>query len=140
MPPRRLEDVFKICLQDVFSITIFRIPGRLARGLENVFKTSSRRLRRRKNVTRKTCSRRVQDVFKTNKCLLGSYFSVCENVAIYHYIKGEFPPLWQVFQFSLFFHLFQCLSQYMFGHNFTMKFPPDFHNYTGLNRLANSFS
>ena len=28
----------------------------------------------------------------------------------------------------------------MFGHNFTMKFPPDFHNYTGSNGLVNSFS
>ena len=54
-------------------------------------------------------------------------FQVCENFAIYHYIKGEFTPLWQVFQFFLSLH-FQCLSQYMCGHNLTMKFPPDFHN------------
>ena len=25
----------------------------------------------------------------------------------------------------------------MSGHNLTMKFPPDFHNYTGLNGLGN---
>ena len=36
--------------------------------------------------------------------------------------------------------LLQCLSGYMCGHNLTMKFPPDFHNYTGLKGLVNSFS
>ena len=30
-------------------------------------------------------------------------------------------------------------SRYMVGHNFTIKFPPDFHYYTGLNGLVNSF-
>ena len=35
--------------------------------------------------------------------------------------------------------LLECLSGYMCGHNLTMKFPPDFHNYTGLNRFVNSF-
>ena len=46
----------------------------------HVFKTSSRRLGRRKIVTLKTCWRRLQDlswgrvedIFKTNKCLLGN--------------------------------------------------------------------
>ena len=66
MPPRGLEDVF--------IVTIFRLPRRLedvlkissralARGLENFFKTFSRGLRktssrplgRRKIVTLKTC-------------------------------------------------------------------------------------
>ena len=64
------------------------------------------------------------------------FFKVCENFEIYHYIKGEFTPLWQVFQFFFFFSL-QCLSRYMCGHNLTMKFPHDFHNCTGLNRLVN---
>ena len=31
------------------------------------------------------------------------------------------------------------ISQYMCGHNLTMKFPPDFHNYTGLKGLVNSY-
>ena len=52
---------------------------RLARCLQDVFKTFSRRLGGRKIVTLKTCWRRLQDmsrrrlhnVFKTNKCLLG---------------------------------------------------------------------
>ena len=61
-------------LEDVFSITIFRLPRRLedilktssrrlARGLENVFKTSSRSLR-------KTSSRRLGR--PTNVCWEGT--------------------------------------------------------------------
>ena len=47
------------------------IPGKnFARCLQDVFNTSSRRLGRRKTVALKTCWRRLQDVFKTNKCLL----------------------------------------------------------------------
>ena len=76
--------------QDVFSVTIFRLPGRLedvlkmssrrlARGLENLFKTSSRRLGRRKIVMLKKCSRRLQDVLKTSKCLLGFFFAFIPN-------------------------------------------------------------
>ena len=68
MSSRRLQT----CLQDVFSVTIFRLPRRLC-------ETLSRRLGRRKIVTLRTCWRRLQDmswrplqdVFKTNKCLLG---------------------------------------------------------------------
>ena len=42
--------------------------------------------------------------------------------------------------FSLFpsFNFSSCYG-YMCGDNLTMKFPADFHNYTGLNRLVNSF-
>ena len=90
MPARRLEDVF--------SVTIFRLPGRLedvlkmssrrlARGLENLFKTSSRRLHktssrrlgRRKIAMLKKCWRRLQDVLKTSKCLLGFFFAFIPN-------------------------------------------------------------
>ena len=35
--------------------------------------------------------------------------------------------------------LLECLSEYMYGHKLKMKFPPDFHNYTGLIELVNSF-
>ena len=35
--------------------------------------------------------------------------------------------------------LLECLNGYMCGHNLTMKFPPDFHNYTGLNGFVNCF-
>ena len=82
MPLRHLEDVFKICLLDVFSVTMFRLPRRrcLQDVLREFLKTSSRRLGRRKIVMLKTCWRRLQDmswrrlqdVLKTNKCLLGS--------------------------------------------------------------------
>ena len=62
-------------LQDVFSVTIFCI--------KTSCEMSSRRLGRRKIVTLKTCwrrlqdmsSRRLQDVLKTNKCLLGWHFN-----------------------------------------------------------------
>ena len=42
--------------------------------------------------------------------------------------------------FSLFpsFNFSSCYG-YMCSDNLTMKFPPDFHNYTGLNGLVNSF-
>ena len=64
--------VFKTCLQDVFSVTIFRLPRRLQdffktswRRLQNVLKRSrkrsSRRLGWRKLVTLKTRCRRLQD-------------------------------------------------------------------------------
>ena len=71
--------VFKTCLQDVFSVTIFRLPRRLqatclARCLQDVFKMSSRRPGRLKVASLKTCWKRLQDVFKTKKCLLGPYF------------------------------------------------------------------
>ena len=35
--------------------------------------------------------------------------------------------------------LLECQNWYMCGHNLTMKFPPDFHNYTGLNGFVNCF-
>ena len=42
--------------------------------------------------------------------------------------------------FSVFpsFNFSSCYG-FMCGDNLTMKFPPDFHNYTGLNGLVNSF-
>ena len=55
---RRLQDMSSRRLQDVFSVTIFRLPRRLP----DVFKTSSKRLGRRKIVTLKTCWRRLQDM------------------------------------------------------------------------------
>ena len=66
---------------------------------------------------------------------------VSKVAALYttHYTNGEFTPTFTIFQFFLFFY-FQCLSGYMCGHNLTMKFPPDFHNYTALKWLVNSFS
>ena len=50
MSSRHLQDMSSRRLQDVFSVTIFRLP----RGLQDVFKTSCKR-----------SSRRLQDVFKT---------------------------------------------------------------------------
>ena len=44
-----------------------------------------------------------------------------------------------VFPFFQHLQLLDCLNGYMCGDNVIMKFPPDFHNFTGLNRLMNSF-
>ena len=67
--------VFKMCLKNVFQR---RLQGIFARPLQDVFKKTShsyilkksrRRLVREKNLTLKTCSRRLQDVFtKINLC------------------------------------------------------------------------
>ena len=58
---RGLQDMSSRRLEDVFSVTIFRLPRRLKDVLQEVFKTSSRRLGRRKIVTLKTCWRPLQD-------------------------------------------------------------------------------
>ena len=86
-----LRDVLKTSSRYVFKTSWRRLQRnnfsssktssrRLARGLENVFKMPSRRLGRRKIVRLRTCWRRLQgmswrllqDILKTNKCLLGS--------------------------------------------------------------------
>ena len=51
-----LQDMSSRRLQDVFSVTIFHLSRRL-------WKTSSRRLGRRKIIMLKTCWRRLQDMF-----------------------------------------------------------------------------
>ena len=58
-----LQDVFKTCLQDVFSVTIFRLPRRFFKtsSSRRLCKTSSRCLGRRKIVTLKMFWRRLQD-------------------------------------------------------------------------------
>ena len=52
-----------------------------------------------------------------------------------------YPTLtsFSVLPFLLLLQLLECLSGYMCGNNLTMKFPPDFHNYTGLNGFVNCF-
>ena len=62
-----LHSVFKTFSRYVFKTSwrqVFKTSSR------HVFKKSSRRLGRRKIVTLKTCWRSLEDVFKTNKCLL----------------------------------------------------------------------
>ena len=44
-----------------------------------------------------------------------------------------------VFPFFQLLLLLECLSGFTCGYNLTMKFTPDFHNYTGLSELVNSF-
>ena len=85
---RRLQEMSSRCLQDmswrrledVFGVTNFCLPRRFQDVLRDVFKTSGRRIGRRKIIRLKTCWRRLQDmswgglqhVFKTNNCFLGS--------------------------------------------------------------------
>ena len=52
--------------------------------------------------------------------------------------KGEFTALYNKF-FSSCFSSTSNAYWYMYGYNLRMKFPPDFHNYTELNALVNSF-
>ena len=54
-----------------------------------------------------------------------------------------YPALtsFSVFRFLLLLQLLEWLNRYRYMcHNFIMNFPPDFHNYIGLNGLVNSFS
>ena len=46
---------------------------------------------------------------------------------------------WETWFFVQCLQWLECLSCYMCGHTFTVKFPPDVHNYTGLNALVSSF-
>ena len=59
MPSIRLQDMLSRRLQDVFSITIFRLPIRL----EDVFKTSSRRICK---TSWKTKNCYAEDMLKTS--------------------------------------------------------------------------
>ena len=97
-------------LQDVFCVTFFCLP----RSLQDVFarrlcKMSSRRLGRRKIVMLKTCWRRLQDmswrglqdVFKTNKCLLGSnrLQMFCQTSVLKNLAKFSGVFLWILWNF-----------------------------------------
>ena len=44
-----------------------------------------------------------------------------------------------VFPFFQLLQLLECISRYMCGDNVTIRFPPDFHDYTGLNGFVNCF-
>ena len=57
---------FKTCLEDVFSVTIFRLPRCLQDVLWEVLKTSSRRLQDVLEDVKLLHWRRVEDVFKTS--------------------------------------------------------------------------
>ena len=66
-----LQDMSSRLLEGVFSVTIFRLPRRLQDVLQEVCKTSSRRLQNVLEDVNLLRWRRREDVFKTNKCLLG---------------------------------------------------------------------
>ena len=58
------RDVLKACLQDVFSVTSFR----LSRSIQEIFAKCLQDILEEVKLLR---WRHVEDVFKTNKCLLG---------------------------------------------------------------------
>ena len=55
--------------------------------------------------------------------------------------KENLPQINKFFSFPFFqlLQLLECLSGYMCSDKLTMEFPTNFHNYTGLNGLVNSF-
>ena len=53
--------------------------------------------------------------------------------------KDNLPHINKFFLFFQLLQLLKCLSGYICGDSLTMKFPSDFHNYTWLNGLVNSF-
>ena len=67
---------------------------------------------------------------KFSHFLFSWYVKIYQSIITlsYHYTLTSF-------KLFLFFH-FQCLRRYICGHNLTMKFPLDFHRYTGLNGLV----
>ena len=134
MYSRRLQDMSSRRLQDVFSGTIFCLSRRLARGLENVFKTSSRRLGRRKIVTLKTCWRRLQgmswrrlqDVLKPNKCLLGCpYLKPYWYFVRHHQIINSFENI----IFSIFFRSEEYSKRRILAGR--LFFPPFWNHFIG---------
>ena len=62
---------------------------------------------------------------------------------VFRYVKASRSTIYRTltcFSVLLFLPLIQplkCLCWFICGHNFTMKFPPDFHNYTRLLHLIN---
>ena len=103
-----------VCLNSVFKTSsryVFKISSRhvFKTSSRHVFKTSSRRLGRRKIVTLKTCWRRLQDmswrrledVFKTNKCLLG--YLIFWDHKTYIHILIRLNKFIRMSYFSMFF-------------------------------------
>ena len=101
---RRLQVMSSRRLEDIFSVTIFRLPRRL----EDVLKTFSRRLARDPQDVledvKLLCWRPVEDVFKTNKCLLGTLFAYHWNIH-YPVDKNRLKTVWR-------YHDKQLLLQY----------------------------
>ena len=103
MSSRHPQDLSSRRLQDVFSVRL------LVRGLENVFKTSSRRLGRRKIVTLKRCWRRLQDMSRRRLSRrLEDQQMFAENTltmimcTLLSMVYGLFKPCWLIDVFTCF--------------------------------------
>ena len=66
MSSKLLQDMFSRRPQDIFSVTIFRPPKRFQDVLRDVLEDET-------FLRRRCVEERLQDVFKTNKHLLGIY-------------------------------------------------------------------
>ena len=106
---RRLQDMSSWRLEDVFSKTIFRLP---------------RRLRRRRSW------RRLRDVLKTNKCLLGLRSSILDFFYLFFSCNAKsFKPDCLIncnHEKKIFFHFYFFsliyLSNYLFSYLFIYLF------------------
>ena len=116
--------VFKTSIRHVFNTSSRRLQRNNFSFSTTSCKMSSRRLGRRKIVTLKTCWRRfqdtpwtcLQDVFKTNKCLLGSHLVNSVNRPGPH--GGFVPPregscLTGVFEFLIIWSLWNWVVNLM---------------------------
>ena len=92
MPPRRLEDVFKTCLQDVFSVTIFHLP----RCLQDVF------------------GRRLQDVLEDEKLLHWRHFEDVFKTCLQDLFKTSSRPVLLISCTSCFHWMFLQLFRIQF--------------------------
>ena len=94
MSSRRLQDMSSRCLEDAFSVTIFRLPRRLKDVLRKVFKTSSRRLQDVLENVKLLRWRRSEDVFKTcleDQRMFAGFHSAIEEA----YLKGIIHKIFQ---------------------------------------------
>ena len=123
--------VFKTCLQDVFSVTISRLPRRL----EDVFKTSCERswkclqdvfVRRLQDVLEDVKLLRWKRVLKTNKCLLGYFlpnmYSIANSKLLFGYNLNQNDIWWGTFLGDIELkHLFELWTPYIENISYSVR-------------------
>ena len=110
-----LQDMSSRRLQDVCSVKIFRLPRRIARCLQDMFARRLQDVLEDKNLLR---WRRVEDVLKTNKCLLGRDENVYFGVVLTILARN----LSKIFKFSLIFCKFNVLIVFVKEIDYDEKF------------------
>ena len=89
MPSRRLQDMSSRLLQDMSSR---RLQDVFKTSLQDVFKASSTHLQEVLEGIKLLCWRRVEDVFKTNKYLLGLFYRAPLRNCLFYVHIAEFEP------------------------------------------------